>query len=236
MPPPRQPYAFASSNPSAASSSQTQNQFYNQQQQPNQPGNAPRRGYAAAPGAASAVSLLPPGQRNTSTDSVVRIFPLDHPCCLACRSHCSLFSQHANPFNPSRSSVHTISGKVRNMLVIDILAHFPAALSSDALLCPDRRCAPLRCTGQPSPLLSQASQSSTTGLPHLAVDSPCICITARSTPTPHHQPNERFPPSRRPKSPFSASAHGSSWQETGPKCGAYGFVTKAKDSLPVACT
>jgi len=86
--PPRQPYAFASSNPSAASSSQ--NQFYNRyQQQQRQPANAPQRGYTAAPGAASAVSLLPPGQRDAGSDSVVRVS--NRPT-RSSGSHCSLFS------------------------------------------------------------------------------------------------------------------------------------------------
>jgi len=118
-PPPRQTYAFASSNPSAASSSQ--NQFYNRQQQ-RQPPSAPRRGYTAAPGAASAVSLLPPGQRTASSDSVVRFsFHPIIPAFAHTAPYFSLFPQHANPFNsPARGSVHTISDKVRNILEVDI--------------------------------------------------------------------------------------------------------------------
>lgn len=122
-PPPRQPYAFASSNPSAASSSQ--NPFYNRQQQP-QPVSAPRRGYTAAPGAASAVSLLRPGQRDASSDSVVCSF---HAIIPASRSHAPYFLQHSNPFHTSaRGSVHTISDKVRDIFYISILAQAVVAL------------------------------------------------------------------------------------------------------------
>jgi len=118
--PPRQPYAFASSNPSAASSSQNQfNNHYQQLQRP--PANTPRRGYTAAPGAASAVSLLPPGQRDGSSDSVVRISNRSTRSPQPPAHIAPSLLQHSNPFNTlSLSAAHTISDKVRNMLQVDI--------------------------------------------------------------------------------------------------------------------
>ena len=139
--PPRQPYAFASSNPSAASSSQ--HQLYNHyQQQQRQPPNAPRRGYTAAPGAASAVSLLPPGQRDAGSDSVVRISnrstrPMAHIA--------PYFRQHSNPFNAQvRGPAHTISDKVRNMVEIDI--------NPSPILCLGAPLHLMHKTGQPPPV------------------------------------------------------------------------------------
>lgn len=106
--PPRQPYAFASSNPSAASSSQHQLYDRNQQQQ-RQPPNAPRRGYTAAPGAASAVSLLPHSQRDAGSDSVVRISNRSTRSSSS-GSHCFLFSAALESLQlPSpRSGPHNI--------------------------------------------------------------------------------------------------------------------------------
>lgn len=146
MPPPprQQPYAFASSNPSAASSSQNQ-QFYNrlqqQQQQQRQPPNAPPRGYTAAPGAASAISLLPPGQRNASSDSVVRIFPLvplDQP---TSGSHRSLFSAVLESLqfpSPWLRPHHLRQGK-RHRRFLALAQSLAAPPLNGAVLCPGMR-------------------------------------------------------------------------------------------------
>ena len=165
--PPRQPYAFASSNPSAASSSQHQlyNHHQQQQRQQRQPPNAPRRGYTTAPGAASAVSLLPPGQRDAGSDSVVRISNRSTRPMAHVRPH---FLQHSNPFNAkARGPAHTISDKVRNMVEIDI--------NSSPILCLGAALHLMHRTGQPPPLPCAASQAHFLFLANARRAFPWIC-------------------------------------------------------------
>lgn len=161
--PPRQPYAFASSNPSAASSSQHQLYNRNQQQQRQDP-NAPRRGYTAAPGAASAVSLLPHSQRDAGSDSVVRISNRSTRSSSSSGSHCSLFSAALESLQcPSpRSGPHNIrQGKKHAINRHSSLAHSLPG-SRAPLDAQDRTTIPVAMCGIPG--ASSISRKCTTSL------------------------------------------------------------------------
>ena len=226
--PPRQPYAFASSNPSAASSSQ--HQLYNRNQQPQrQPPNAPRRGYTAAPGAASAVSLLPHSQRDAGSDSVVRISNRSTRFSSS-GSHCSLFSAALESFQcPSpRSGTHNLrQGEKHARNRHSSLAHSLPG-SRAPLDAQDRTTIPVAMCGIPS--ASSISRKYTTSLSVNLLMAGMPRSTATGSTARGSASNKRPPPCD-PRGNISVTL-----LLTRPKCGAYGFVTIAGGSVPVAST